>query len=1070
MKPYSFSLPIAVARHTSGLPLLYPLFKLDWVRLEGTPEALLPALSQSLENDVLRKGYYQELLYLDWGSTPQHERFTTTLQASEKGLYPELELDFDLMLTSVRGGYWVGIIPALGLQTSAPSPEVLREAVQDLVRLEMMRHQRLDSLSALIQTQWTEVVDVRALPLQVPIYTLKELKDIENQPGASLVEQVAQAWHPEAIEVYGLDEAKDRAIKSLRQAQRQSLLVTGTTGRGKTALLQHLVSHREALGLPPVKVWEATAAQLLQGLTQRGGWQGQLQKLCKELQSSGDWLYIPDFTEMFEVGQYAGNAQSMADFLRPMLMRGEIVILTECTPAGLAAMERRAPGYASLFVGIELPEQSSEALLHVIQARGEDLARAQNISLSEAATRETLRLMQWFTPYAGLPGKAIRFLQAALQETVRQGRAQLDVKAVYEQFCQETGLPSSIIDPQAPLEIAEVEAFFQRNIFGQQKAIATVIDLLVSIKAAVVRRGKPLGSLLFVGPTGVGKTELAKVLARYLFGSRDQMIRFDMSEYQDLPALLRLTGDDGRGEGLLTAAVRQRPFSVVLFDELEKVNPLFYDMLLQILGEGRLTSSTGRVADFSSTLIIMTSNLGAKDYQSGGVGYTTGKQDLEARATEHFTQAVQAHFRPELFNRLDRIVPFAPLGPEVMQAIVLREMKLIEEREGLRSRVIHWNIDEAVYGFLSQGGYHPEYGARYLQRFLQQHWVAPLAHRLFKYRPAQPLRIHVAVAPTAQGLTFELQEWKEAETMEQVNLSREHTLLHLTGLRRELQNVNLGPVYVKFGNRLTTLRHTEKVFRKNGKIEKFWSRPDSVWYAEALEQELQYQKLLVEITELEEATLLALFDAQQTPWPKENIQRWEKTWEAWGRRLLKLQFPHWESCYLGIYGQGRRLAKLVHTYLTLAQAEGFRVSGEYLWYDAEKATEKKPYQVGLLNFGEEHPLPKNAIGVQLSINGDMAYLFFNGEDGFYHYEDEEESAYFMVKTASPGPLATPEALYRRKFFRDKKFRRTYQGNTVKGEREYPTPHPEGELLPVLQGWLRHRFQRLIKKVLLEGEE
>ena len=245
----------------------------------------------------------------------------------------------------------------------------------------------------------------------------------------------------------------------------------------------------------------------------------------------------------------------------------------------------------SLFKEIRLPELNRDQLEDIVVRKSRFLAGKYQLKADQEAVLEVLRLQQWFTPYSGLPGKTIVFLDSLFSEKQKAGQSHIRRKDVYEAFCQETGLPEFMINDDLPLDYQEVSGHFQKNIYGQDEAIDTLLELLYSVKAAVIKRGKPLASLLFVGPTGVGKTEMAKVLAQFLFGHRDRMIRFDMSEYADLQAVLRLTGDTSAGEGLLTSTVRQNPFSVILFDELEKVHASFYDLLLQILGEGRLTDA-----------------------------------------------------------------------------------------------------------------------------------------------------------------------------------------------------------------------------------------------------------------------------------------------------------------------------------------------------------------------------------------------------------------------------------------------------------------------------------------------
>lgn len=242
-----------------------------------------------------------------------------------------------------------------------------------------------------------------------------------------------------------------------------------------------------------------------------------------------------------------------------------------------------------------------------------------------------------------------------------------------------------------------------------------------------------------------GKTELAKALAEFMFGDTERLIRFDMSEFSDEVAVLRLTGDvSAKGQGLLTDKVRQQPFSVVLFDELEKTHFSFYDLLLQVMGEGRLTDARGQVADFCSSVIIMTSNIGA------GINRQPGFHDRSPHALhQHYLHAVQKFFRPELFNRLDQVIPFNALDLNVLRPIVRREIKKIMARDGLRTRNVTLQIDDPVYDYLAHLSSDSHYGARQLQRCLHEQLVIPLATTLNRY----PFSTSIKVA-VSKGLEF----------------------------------------------------------------------------------------------------------------------------------------------------------------------------------------------------------------------------------------------------------------------------------------------------------------------------
>ncbi|MCB0626109.1 MAG: ATP-dependent Clp protease ATP-binding subunit, partial [Saprospiraceae bacterium] len=244
-----------------------------------------------------------------------------------------------------------------------------------------------------------------------------------------------------------------------------------------------------------------------------------------------------------------------------------------------------------------------------------------------------------------------------------------------------------------------------------------------------------------------------KVLAEFMFGSRDRLTRFDMSEYSSAYDVMRLTGLSFRNDGLLTSAVRREPFCVLLFDEIEKAHSDFSDLLLQILGEGRLTDSRGKLVNFCSCIVIMTSNIGASKMQGNRISL---KKELDTKqVTEHFLSAVRAYFRPELFNRIDQVIPFEPLSRPVVRQVVDRELQLLQEREGIRFRRMHLQLAPEVYDYLAEHGYHAQYGARHLQRIIRERLIVPLARAL----NAEDFddQLVVTVAPDGEKLRVEVE-------------------------------------------------------------------------------------------------------------------------------------------------------------------------------------------------------------------------------------------------------------------------------------------------------------------------
>ncbi len=1000
MKQIKITLPLVEMRHSSGVKILSPLHLSEVICLDESAQQVANAVQQAIHKDWIKNGIYDFLLDQYLPDEIEQGEFILELTASEDKIFPTLELKFDLLYFKNEQDYHLGFLPVLNIESSGKNFDELIVHLRENVLLEFMRKGRVDNLPSLISTQWFEGFELHQIPANFEFYTLTELDKLQDQQqqGQEILPEIAQRMQTEGNRMlFGLEKEFEQLTDALKGRNRSSVLIIGGTGKGKTTLVKEFYEQKELLGLSDLVIWEVSAAQLLHRLSGMGAWEEYLGIFCRELRKKGHLLYVPNFAELFEVGQYVGNSMSMGDFLRDFIARGEITLISECSPEAAANIELRTPGYLNLLTNINIIEQSDSQIIDIVSQKIQQIGIAKSTLIEENAIQETLRLQKWFTPYSELPGKTIHFLHALISDKEKAEIKIIDKKSIYERFSQETGMPEFMINPEAALDIEAMYQFFYQNIFGQNEAIETTIDLLIAVKAAVIRRGKPLASLLFVGPTGVGKTEMAKVLAEFMFGNRSKMIRFDMSEYADLQGVMRLTGDGG-GEGLLTAAVRQAPFSVLLFDELEKVHPAFYDLLLQILGEGRLTDARGRVADFCSTIIIMTSNIGARSFQSGSIGFGE-PSNLQETASAHFKSQVQSFFRPELFNRLDRIIAFAPLEKSIVRKITDREIGLIKQREGIRNRKLNLDIPKEVSDYLSEVGYDAQYGARFLQRALQEKFVIPLSDMLNQYDFEEALAIQVKIED--ESLLFEMNpDMKNTSSSfylaQQARKSAleniQYYLSKVAQSRRGAAEIETGSYYAKLLSQFDQLERKRKSLEKKKNLQVFWNDENTLkkYYAvQKLKNELQ--QAFQDIQNLELYFLVALRQGEEQK--SETVAAytdWLERMEQMKIQLVRFENPEFATCSLGIYvgrqGRMQEVLEMVEIYEKIGVQLEFNVGKKKVFRDLNITTSVDNMYAHVKRDFYAKDIPENyeLIGVEMTFEGEkMPFLYFKNEGGLH---------------------------------------------------------------------------------------
>ena len=520
-----------------------------------------------------------------------------------------------------------------------------------------------------------------------------------------------------------------------------NVLLVGERGCGKTSVLLEAVRKLEKRIKGDERYsrryWMTRGARIIAGMRYLGQWEERMEMVVEELANIEGVLCLENLQEMIQTGG-RGPEDSVAAFLTPYMERGEMVLVAEATPQELDACRRLLPGFVDLFSVLPLPKFDSSVALEVLSEVVQQLDRRFRTEAAPEVVGECFRLHKRFLPYHAFPGKASQFLSQLYDEKKRDS-GRVDRTAVVTRFSRETGLPLNLLRDEDPLPLSDIQEYFRERVVGQDTACQEVSDLVSTFKAGLNDPERPLGVLLFCGPTGVGKTEMAKTISKCFFGAgsaAERLVRLDMSEYGGYGAARRLLGDKDR-PGELIRRVRQQPFTVVLFDEIEKAHPDIFDLLLGVFDEGRLTDPWGRVTTFRSTVIIMTSNLGVSALRPIGIHQSKAPS---------YTAEIMNFFRPEFFNRIDSVVSFDPLKPEDIVKITSMELRALCEREGLQRRGLSLRWTEAVVEHLANLGYDARYGARPLKRAIEQKVVVPLARYLVEHPELRDCPIDVELS------------------------------------------------------------------------------------------------------------------------------------------------------------------------------------------------------------------------------------------------------------------------------------------------------------------------------------
>jgi ATP-dependent Clp protease ATP-binding subunit ClpC len=549
----------------------------------------------------------------------------------------------------------------------------------------------------------------------------------------AFLETVGRLWTTDGASPRVLDNEHQADIVarlegSLDRDPPRSNLLVGESGVGKTSVVRALAERVRDRGWI---VFAAGHGDLLAGQSYIGQLEERLRLLVDQLASPHRILwYVPDLHMLAWTGRTSASPVGALDLLLPHIESGRLRIIGETTPGALERLLHSHPRCSTAFEIVRVEPMDFAATRDLAARWSARYAEEGDDGLvPDEVLREAWLLAEQYLGDKAAPGNLLELLEltrrrlAATDGSITRPMALDDLIVTLTRL---TGLPAALLDDRRGLELGGLRRHFEAQVLGQPEAVDCLVERVAMIKAGVNDPTRPLGVFLFAGPTGTGKTEIAKALTRFLFGSDSRMIRLDMSEFQTSDTLDRILGGDPHqppGKALVEM-MRRHPFSVVLLDEVEKAHPAVWDAFLQVFDDGRLTDRTGDTVNCRHGLFVLTSNLGAAIRTSprlgfGGVAPPFSPDEVKKTVTEAF--------RREFLNRLDRVVVFRPLSRESMRRILRKELEEAFLRRGLRNR--EWAVvwDDTALEFLLEQGFTPDMGARPLKRAVERHLLTPLA-------------------------------------------------------------------------------------------------------------------------------------------------------------------------------------------------------------------------------------------------------------------------------------------------------------------------------------------------------
>lgn len=621
-----------------------------------------------------------------------------------------------------------------------------------------------------------------------------------------------QAKEKKLMPVIGRNEEIERLIEILCRKTKNNPVLIGDPGVGKTAIVeglaQRIVSGKVPAALKNKQLLQIDLSSIIAGSKYRGEFEERLKKLTDKVKKSKDTmiLFIDELHNIIGAGSTEGGSMDAANILKPSLAKGELKVIGATTIDEYRKYIEKDKALARRFQVIQVEEPDSEQCIEILKGLKGNYEKHHNVVITDDAVNAAVKLSQRYITDRFLPDKAIDLIDEAcskksiefenkpseildLEEKIKRTEDDINdltIKSAYQEAAYKkallfelqselektkkekntansnivgeediagiiekwTGIPAKKMLSSERKKLMNLEEEIHKRVISQDQAIKAVAQTIRKARAGLKDPKRPVGSFLFLGPTGVGKTELAKTISEVLFESEDHLIRIDMSEYMEKHSVSRLIGSPpgyvGYEEGgYLTGAVRKKPFSVILFDEIEKAHPDIFNILLQLLDDGRLTDSQGYVVDFRNTIIIMTSNIGSENILRM---LEQGKKEEEIE--KQVKEDLKRYFKPEFLNRIDSIVFFRPLTLMNVKSIVDIMIRNLEKL--LQEKNIKIEMSEDAKLEVAKNGFDPLYGARPLRRAIEKEIEIPLSEKIISgdINPGDTVKVDISADGT----------------------------------------------------------------------------------------------------------------------------------------------------------------------------------------------------------------------------------------------------------------------------------------------------------------------------------